>query len=95
MSAPRPLAGLSLALAMLVLLGAASPQNGRIIGHVSILERPGVKTKDIATSIVYLQPLDAHVGDDRGAAPSEATIAMRGREFVPHVSVIRSGGSVA
>ena len=79
----------------MLLLGAASPRNGRITGRVTILERPGVKTTDISSAIVYLQPLDARAAEDRGGVPAEATIAMRGREFLPHVSVIHSGGSVA
>ena len=95
MSAPRPLSGFTLAFAWLMLPGMESAQNGRITGRLTMLERPGVNTKDIASTIVYLQPLDARVGDDRGATPGEATVAMRGREFLPHVSVIRSGGSVA
>ena len=75
-------------------LAAASPHNGRITGQLTLLERPGVKTTDIATAIVYLQPLDARLSDDAGSVNNEATIAMRGREFLPHTAVIRIGGTV-
>ena len=76
-------------------LSAASPHNGRITGQLTLLQRPGVKTNDIATAIVYLQPLDARLSDDAGSVSSDATIAMRGREFLPHTAVIRIGGTVA
>jgi plastocyanin len=76
-------------------LVAGSPHAGRISGQLTMLERPGVKTKDLATAIVYLQPLDGRGDDDNGSLRDEATIAMRGREFIPHSTVIRSGGSVA
>ena len=40
------------------------------------------------TALVWL------ADDDRGSVSTEATIAMRGREFLPHTAVIRSGGAV-
>lgn len=76
-------------------LCAASPATGRITGQLTMLERPGAKTRDISTAIVYLQPLDARQSDDHGSVSGEATIAMRGREFLPHAAVIHSGGTVA
>lgn len=76
-------------------LVAGSPRAGRISGQLTLLERPGVQTKDLGLAIVYLQPLDTRMNDDNGGVREEATIAMRGREFIPHSTVIRSGGSVA
>ena len=85
-------AGLMVAI---VALCAASPATGRITGQLTMLERPGVKTRDMATTVVYLQALDPRQSDDRGGVAGEATIAMRGREFLPHATIIHSGGSVA
>ena len=77
------------------MLCAASPATGRITGQLTILERPGATTRDMSTAIVYLQSLDARQSDDHGSVSAEATIAMRGREFLPHATVIHSGGTVA
>jgi plastocyanin len=76
-------------------LTAETPMLGAVTGQLSLLERPGGVAKDLATAIVYLQPLDVRGDDERGDVSSDATIVMRGREFVPHRAVIRSGGTVA
>ncbi len=86
--------GVALAVAMLGVVGA-SPMAGSLSGRLSLLERPGAARRDLATAIVYLEALDARAADDRGTVSSEAIVAMRGREFLPHTAVIRSGGSVA
>ena len=84
-----------------MVLGAAlgvftseAPSNGRVTGQLKLLERNGGGPNDMATAIVFLQALDAHADDDRGSVSAEATIAMRGREFVPHIAVLRRGGTV-
>jgi plastocyanin len=82
--------------AALSTLSVESPMTGRVAGQLTLLERPGAAaTKDLATAVIYLQPLDARSDDSRGDVSNEATIVMRGREFIPHTAVIRSGGSVA
>ena len=77
-----------------ITLSAAAATSARVSGQLILLERPGVSTKDIATAIVYLMPIDTRQSDDAGTVSSAATIAMHGREFLPHTAVIRSGGSV-
>lgn len=79
---------------LLLLMTAASPQAGTVSGQLTIQERAGNSRNDLATAVVYLEPLDGRVEDDRGAVSAEATIAMRGREFVPHTAVVSRGGSV-
>ncbi len=80
--------------AALGVFASEAPSNGRVTGQLTLLERNGGGPNDMATAIVFLQALDAHADDDRGSVSTEATIAMRGREFVPHIAVIRRGGTV-
>ena len=65
-----------------------------VSGVISLEERPDAERGDLRGAVVYLEPKS-------GAAPADvpdmrqATIAMRGREFIPHVQVLLAGGSVA
>ncbi len=79
-----------------LLLGitAASPQAGTVSGQLTVLERTGSARNDLGTAIIYLESLEARTESDRGTVSSDATIAMRGREFVPHTAVISRGGTV-
>jgi plastocyanin len=62
-----------------------------VSGQVSIMERPGAKTNDLADAVVWL--------DARGAPPPTPTprsqIVMRSREYVPRVRIVAAGSSVA
>jgi plastocyanin len=86
----------ALALAMAAVTPAAGAQ-ASLTGRLELLERPGAARADVATALVYLQSLG-----DTPVAPFPAdpgldadTIAMRGRKFVPHVRVVRAGGTVS
>jgi plastocyanin len=62
---------------------------GAVSGQVSILERPGARTVDLANAVVWLEP--------RGGAQtaqSRAQIVMESREFVPRVRVVPVGSAV-
>src|SRR5436305_535182 len=64
-----------------------------VAGHVTLAETPGKSKKDIASALVWLVP----VGITRSAPdtiPQHSSIAMRGREFLPHVRVVAVGGVV-
>jgi plastocyanin len=69
---------------------------GGVSGQISLIERQGADPSDPASAVVYLEvrgrvePMETPRG-----APRQATIAMTGREFVPHVRTILAGGSVA
>lgn len=65
-------------------------------GQISLIERQGADPSDPASAVVYLEVRGRvePVETPRGA-PRQATIAMTGREFVPHVRTILAGGSVA
>jgi len=65
---------------------------GTVAGTVRILERGAKASKDLTNAIVYLE------GDGgtlrAGSALDNANVDMKGREFVPHVQIVRAGGSV-
>jgi plastocyanin len=73
----------------LVPTGVSSAQ-GSVSGIVSIVERPGTRTSDLADAVVWLEPRDA------AAAPakSRSQIVMESREFVPRVRVVGAGSAV-
>lgn len=86
----------ALALVTAVLAGsAATPTTGSVSGQLTILERPGGAQQDLATAVVWLQPTDGSVDDARNPVATTAQVAMRGREFSPHVAVVQRGGTVS
>ena len=94
MSVPRALRqGIGLAM-LLWTVPAASPQRGTVTGQLTLLERQGAARRDLATAVIYLDAMDGAPRDESGEVPAEAVIAMRGREFIPHMAVVRRGGAV-
>jgi len=75
---------------------AAARAQGDVSGQISLIERQGADRSDPGTAVVYLE---ARGRVEPANAPRPAlrstTIAMTGREFVPHVRTILAGGSVA
>ena len=66
---------------------------GPVTGQVSITERPGTRTTDLADAVVWLEPR----GSSAVAAPaarSRGQIVMESREFVPRVRVVGTGNAV-
>ena len=62
-------------------------------GQITLLESGKKGRNDLGTAIVWLAPVgftDARFD----SIPRRATVAMRTREFLPHVSVVAAGGSV-
>jgi len=66
-----------------------------VSGQLAVVERQGADRTDLRTAVVYLEPRSHTVTSGGRPTPREASIAMTGREFVPHVRVILAGGSVA
>ena len=64
---------------------------GAVTGQVSIAERPGARTTDLADAVVWLEPKG---GGGTSASRSRAQIVMESREFVPHVRVVCVGSAV-
>ena len=83
-------------LALVVALGNAQAQGGAVLGQVHVIDRPGETTHDLGDAVVWLEaPRRLAFPAAAGGAPTTETILMRGREFIPHVRVVRAGGSVA
>jgi len=64
-----------------------------VSGQITLLESGKKGRNDLATAIVWLAPVgftDARFD----SIPRRATVAMRTREFLPHVSIVAAGGSV-
>lgn len=82
-------------MALAALAGAARAQ-GVVSGQISLVERQGAERSDLRSAVVYLEPV-GRVVRATSAKPDlrESTIAMRDREFVPHVRVVLAGGKVA
>ena len=69
---------------------------GTVSGQIAVVERQGADRTDLRSAVVYLEPRGRAVqGASERPTPRDASIAMTGREFVPHVRVILAGGSVA
>lgn len=64
-----------------------------LAGRVTLLESPGKGRRDIASSVLWLVPVGA-IANGADTVPRRASIAMRTREFIPHVRIVAAGGSV-
>lgn len=83
----------------LLALCAAAPLSvhaqGAVSGQVTLLEPASSARRDVASAVVYLEPANRSSWYERaGREPSTASIIMRDREFIPHVQIVRAGGSV-
>lgn len=85
---------LSMALLLAVTAAGARAQSS-VSGTLSLEERPGAERGDIRTAVVYLEPRERAIPVNDVPALRSRVIAMRGREFLPHVSIVQAGGSVA
>jgi len=85
-------------LGLVALIGTASRAigaQGTVSGQVILAEPASAARHDVATAVVYLEPVNHPSRYDRPTGePSTASVAMREREFIPHVQIVRAGGSV-
>lgn len=66
---------------------------GNVSGQVSILERPGDVTEDLANVVVFLEPVTPNPKSQvKGGA--KATMALDRRQFSPRVTVVMTGGTI-
>jgi plastocyanin len=65
---------------------------GAVSGRMTIQEREGETTKDLATGVIYLETAGGANGPMREIA---AEIAMHDKQYVPHVRVVPAGSPVA
>jgi plastocyanin len=68
---------------------------GSVSGSVTLEERRGADHGDIRDAVIYLESRGQVVPIADVPAMRMGTIAMRGREFLPHVRIVRVGGTVA
>lgn len=68
---------------------------GTVSGQVTLSEPRSSARHDVANAVVFLEPMNRPSRFDRPSGePSATSIVMRDREFVPHVQIVRAGGSV-
>lgn len=80
---------------VVILSPAALGAQAMVSGTIVLQERGDSEPGDRHTAVVYLEPRTRIVPAADDPAMRSGRIAMRGREFIPHVQVIRAGGSVA
>ncbi len=71
-------------------LASALDAQGTVSGQVTIAERPGTRTTDLANAVVWLVPS----GGSRNVTPATTQIQMESRTFVPRVRVVPVGSTV-
>lgn len=82
---------LILGLALLTWTGATAYAQTTIAGRITILERGGGRTPDLANTVAYLEPVGVTAP---GAAPVTVPIAMESRQFAPRIRVVPVGSVV-
>jgi plastocyanin len=86
---------LSLGAALLLLPLCAARSQGTVNGTVALEERVDADRGDVRSAVVYLEPRERAIPVNDVPAMRSRVIAMRGREFRPHVTIVLAGGSVA
>ena len=76
--------------AMLTCMTDLAHAQGAVSGQVSILERPGARTTDLADAVIWLESRGV-----ASAGPGRAEIVMESRQYVPRVRVVGAGSAVA
>jgi len=84
-----------LTLATLMLVPALLSAQGTVTGQLTLEERRGADHGDVRTAVVWLEPRGGViVRRTEGRVATDGVIDMRGREFIPHVRIVRTGGVV-
>jgi plastocyanin len=81
--------------ALLALPRLAIGAQATVTGVVTIEERSGGERADIRSAVVYLEPRERAIPVNDMPSMRSRTVAMHGREFIPHVQIVLAGGSVA
>ena len=80
---------------MLSLAASIAAAQGTVSGTLSLEERSGADRGDIRGAVVYLEPRERAIPVNDVPSMRSRVIAMHGREFRPHVTIVLAGGSVA
>jgi plastocyanin len=80
---------------MLAASASVARAQANVSGQIALIERQDAERSDLRSTIVYLES-PGHLMHASSVKPElrETSIAMTGREFVPHVRVVLAGGSV-
>jgi plastocyanin len=85
-----------LEIAAVVLWAMLAPRvlgaQGSVSGRVTLQEREGETTKDLATAVIYLETAGGAIGSAREL---ETEIGMHDKTYVPHVRVVPAGSTVS
>src|SRR5690348_15344575 len=87
----RSMLGAALLLAPMIAAGA----QGTVSGTLALEERADADHGDIRSAVVYLEPRERAIPVNDVAAMRSRVIAMHGREFRPHVTIVLAGGTVS
>src|SRR6478752_4660157 len=68
---------------------------GTVSGVLGLEERSGGERGDIRSAVVYLEPRERAIPVSDVPSMRSRVIAMKGREFLPHVAIVLAGGTVA
>ena len=79
--------------ALLAVSAGTVGAQGTVSGQVSILERPGDVTEDLANTVVFLEPLVTN-SKSRVKGDTKATMALDKRQFSPRVTVVMTGSTI-
>ena len=82
----------SRAMACVAVFASTLLAQGAVSGQVTILERPGEMSEDLANVVVFLEPVTT--GRTKAPAPVTTTIALEKRQFSPRVRVVVEGSKV-
>lgn len=80
-----------LLVATMVCLLPASATGQSLAGELTILEKAGARSADLAEAVIWLEPT---TGSATVARPA-SQIGMKGKQFAPRVQVVSNGGTVS
>jgi plastocyanin len=80
---------------MLTIAASIAAAQGTVAGTLSLEERAGADRGDLRSAVIYLEPRERAIPVNDVPSMRSRVIAMHGREFRPHVTIVQAGGSVA
>lgn len=91
----RIAAQMLVAAALLVAARSGAGAQATVSGRLTLEERPGAERGDLRSAVVYLEPRERVIPVFDVPSMRSRVVAMRGREFLPHVVIVQAGGNVA
>jgi len=80
-----------LSIAVVCAAAPALHAQGAVTGQVTISERPGETTEDLANAVIYLEPAS---GPKLKTTATNTSIALQDRQFAPRVRVVTEGSKI-